>query len=183
MALLVPALGACNEEPDFGFGDWQATEDTVTLYSADRIEYQSFPAAYDLPIFTELGGTRTVPVEAPGASGTWDFVLTGGVDGPLTLTPMGAFFDLDNNAGLTTVPNRTFEELERAPSGEDAYVTDAPVELQDGVVYAVRSRRSGNCMTFAKLDPLIIDEDAGTFTFRLTANPNCNDTDLVPPED
>jgi hypothetical protein len=176
-ALAVLALAACNEEPDFGFGDWEVAYDTVTLYSADRPDLQGLPAAYDIL------ATRTLRIEDSGATGNWDFVLTGGVEGPLTLTPLGAFFDVGNNAGLATLPGEDFETLESAPSGNAAYVTDASIPLATGNVYVVRSRQSGNCMSFAKLEPLEIDQAEGTLTFQLSANPNCNDTDLVPPED
>mgnify|MGYP003577339452 CR=1 FL=1 len=174
-ALFVFALGACNDEPDFGFGDWDAQLDTVTLYSVDRDEYQGLPSAYDIRF------TRTYRVEDPGSTGNWDFALTGGDGGPLSLTPIGAFFDVENDAGLV-LSDDTFEEIENAPSASDAYTTDEPVVIEEDVVYIVRSR-SGSCLQFAKLEPIEIDQDAGTFTFHVTANPNCNDTALVPPED
>ena len=174
-AIVVPALAACNDEPDFGFGEWEAQLDTVTLYSVDRDEHQGLPSAYDIRF------TRTYRVEDPGATGNWDFVLTGGDVGPLTLTPVGAFFDIENNAGFA-LSDDTFEEVEDAPAASSAYVTDEAVALEPDVVYIVRSR-SGSCLQFAKLEPIDIDPDAGTFTFHVTANPNCNDTALVPPED
>ena len=176
-ALAVLALAACNEEPDFDFDDWELAYDTVTLYSADRPEHQGLPSAYDIL------ATRTLRIEDSGATGNWDFALTGGAGGPLTLTPLGAFFEVENNAGLATLPGEDFEGLESAPPGNAAYVTDAAVPLMSGAVYVVRSRQSGNCMSFAKLEALEIDEAAGTLTFQLSANPNCNDTGLVPPED
>jgi len=176
-ALAVVALTACNDEPDFGFDDWELAYDTVTLYSADRPELQGLPSAYDIL------ATRTIRVEDSGATGNWDFALTGAAGEPLTLTPLGAYFEVENNAGLATLPGEDFEGLESAPSGNAAYVTDDAVPLIDGAVFVIRSRQSGNCMSFAKLEPLEIDDAAGTMTFQLSANPNCNDTDLVPPED
>jgi len=178
LPLLLPlALSACNEEPDFGFDEWEAEVDTVTLYSADRPEHQGLPAAYD------IRATRTMRVEDPGSTGNWDFALTGGAGSPLTLTPLGAFFDVSNNAGVATVADATFEELETAPADADEYVVDESVTIDPDVVYVIRSRQGGGCMNFAKLEPLELDADAGTFTFRLTANPTCNDRALVPPED
>jgi len=174
-ALAVFALTACTDEPDFGFGDWDAQLDTVTLYSVDRDEHQGLPSAYDIRF------TRTYRVEDPGATGNWDFALTGGDGGALTLTPIGAFFDVENQAGLF-VSDDTFEEIEDAPAADSAYVTDGPVVLEPEVVYIVRSR-TGSCLQFAKLEPIEIDQAAGTFTFHVTSNPNCNDTALIPPED
>ena len=48
----------------------------------------------------------------------------------------GAFFGVDNNAGIATHEGEVFEDLDRAPSASDAYVTDVPIELELGVVYA-----------------------------------------------
>ena len=177
-ALLLPVLGACNEEPEDPFANWEAIEDTVTLYTADRAEYQGLPAAYDIL-------TRTARrIEDPTASGAWDVALTGGGDSPLVLTPLGAFFDLENRAGVHVEREEAFDPLDRAPAAEDAYTADASVTLEDDVVYIIRSRQtSGSCVRFAKMDPLALDQAAGTFTFRIISNPRCNDTDLVPPED
>ncbi|HEX6587543.1 MAG TPA: hypothetical protein VF039_00860 [Longimicrobiales bacterium] len=177
-ALLLPLLAACNEEPVDPFRDWDAIEDTVTLYTADRVEHQGLFAAYDIV------NSRSLRIEDPAASGAWDFVLTGGDGTPLTLTPLGAFFDVDNRAGLHVDRDAEFLPLERAPSAESAYVTDEPVTVEDDVIYIIRSRQtSGGCVRFAKLDPLEIDQEVGSLTFRVIRNPRCNDTDLVPPED
>ena len=176
--LLLPVLGACNEEPDNPFDDWDVVEDTATLHTADRVETQGLPAAYDIV------NHRTLRIEDPTASGAWDFALTGGVDGPLTLTPLGAFFDVENRAGLGIERDASFEEIERASADDADYVTDETVALEEGVVYIVRSRQTGGgCVRFGKMEPLEIDQDAGTLTFRLIRNPNCNETDLVPDED
>src|SRR5687768_9543220 len=177
-ALLLPVLGACNEEPEDPFANWDVVEDTATLYTADRVEHQGLPAAYDIV------GSRTLRIEDPTASGQWDFVLTGGVDGPLTLTPLGAFFDVENRAGLSVEREEAFEPLDRAPVADSEYATEESIPLEDGVVYIVRSRQTaGGCVRFAKMEPLDIDQDAGAFTFRIIRNPRCNDTDLVPPEE
>lgn len=177
-ALLLPVLGACNDEPEDPFANWDVIEDTVTLYTADRIENQGLPAAYDIV------NSRTMRIEDPTASGSWDFALTGGDGTALSLTPLGAFFDVENRAGLHVERDEEFLPLDRAPSAENAYVADESVPLEDGVVYIVRSRQTGgNCVRFGKVEPLEIDQDAGSFTFRVIRNPRCNDTDLIPPED
>ena len=170
------AVTACNDEIYLDRG-WDAEVDTVTLFTVERAEYQGMAAAFD------INARQTVRIEDPGATGRWDFALTGGVDGPLTLTPLGAFFDVASNAGVATVQDRTFEELESAPSDDDAFVTDTIVALADDVVYVIRSRVVNGCMNFAKVDPLAIDQTAGSLTFQVTANPSCNDRALVPPED
>lgn len=171
------ALAACNDEPDNPFDDWSAQVDTVTLFTVDDPGYQGLPSAYDIK------QTRTQRIEDNNASGQWEFALTGGVDGPLTITPLGAFFGVDNNAGIATLEGEVFEDLDRAPSASDAYVTDVPIELELGVVYVVRARTSGNCLQFAKMEPLEIDEAENTFRFRVMVNPFCGDLDLIPPED
>jgi len=171
---------ACDDPIDFGFGEWDAEVDTVTLYTVDRPEYQGLPSAYD------IRATRTLRVEDPAATGQWDFALTGGDGGePLTLTPLGAFFDVPSHAGIAAVSG-TFEALEEAPTDSASYAIDAPIVLTD-TLYVIRSRvgsvQGSSCFNFAKVDPLVIDQVAGTFTFRITANPNCNDSALIPPED
>ena len=174
---LALALASCNEEPDFGFDEWEAEIDTVALYSVDHPDYQGLPSVYD------LHATRALRIEDPGVTGGWDFALTGGGSSPLRFTPLGAFFEVDNNAGIATVGDRTFEELEIAPADADDYVTDESVVVTEGALYVVRSRRSSSCMNFANLDVLETDQAAATLSFRITANPRCNDRALVPPED
>lgn len=170
------AVAGCNDDIDLDRG-WEAQIDTVTLFTVDLAEYQGLPSAYDIQ------ATRTLRVEDPAATGSWDFALTGGVDAPLTLTPLGAFFDVVSNAGIAPIENRTFEEVESAPSDSAAYVVDGTVTLTEGLVYVVRSRQSSGCMNFAKLETLDIDQAAGVLTFHLMANPSCNDRALIPPED
>ena len=173
--LAVVALGACNEEQDFGLDDWTAEVDTVTLYTASFEEYQGLPSAYDIRF------TTPVRVEDADVTGDWDFVVTGGGTEPLALTPIGVFFDVTNNAGFH-VSDETFEEIDNAPAADDAYVTDESTPVELGAVYIVRTR-TGGCLVFAKLEPLEVNQAEGTLEFRLTRNPNCNDTALVPPED
>ena len=173
---VVLALAACNDEPDFPETEWTTLNDTVTLYTTSFEEHQGLPSAYDIRF------TRTQRVEDSGATPNWDFALTGGAGEPLMLAPLGVFFDVSDDSGFN-VADETFEEVDNAPSRSDAYVTDEPVEVEEGVVYIARSRTSGGCVKFAKLQALEIDQVAGTLTFEVTANPNCNDTALVPPED
>ena len=182
-AALVAALvvTGCNDDLDFGFGDWEADVDTVTLYSVDRPEYQGLPSAYD------IRSRRTQRVEDAAATGQWDVALTGGADGaPLALTPLGAFFDVSSNAGIAPVRG-TFDEFDTAPTDSASYSIDAPTVLDVDTLYVIRSRQAAvagaSCSNFAKLEPLEVDQVAGTFRFRITANPNCNDTALIPPED
>ena len=67
-ATLVAALvgTGCNDDIDFGFGDWEADVDTVTLYSVDRPEYQGLPSAYD------IRSRRTQRVEDAAVNGLKD---------------------------------------------------------------------------------------------------------------
>ena len=170
------AVAACNDDIDLDRG-WEAQVDTVTLYTVDRPEYQGLPSAYDIL------NQRTVRVEDPSASGNWDIAVSGSVDEPLALTPLGAFFDVVSNAGIAPIENRTFEELASAPSDSAAYAVDRAVPLAADGLYVIRSRQSGGCMKFAKLEPLGIDQAAGVLTFHVIVNPSCNDSALIPPED
>ena len=175
---------ACEDELDFGFGDWAADPDTVTLYTLDRPEYQGLPAAFDI-IEPTAGPVR---VEDRGVTGGWDFALTGGVDGePLRLTPFGAVLDVNSQAGIAVVPELSFDEIELAPSDTTRYVTRTSAAVDADSAYVVRSRAissaGGGCIKFAKLELLEVDPVAGTVRLVALGNPNCNDRSLVPTED
>ena len=184
LAFVAFATTACEDELDFGFGDWEINEDTITLYTLARPELQGLPSGYD----TMRPSARTVRVEDPGAAGAWDIALGGGVGGaPFELIPLGALLDIDSQAGIAVIEDRTFEELEIAPRDTAVYVRRSSVPVELGGVYVVRSRAvrtvGGGCVKFSKLQPLETDPAAGSLTFVVSGNPNCNDRALVPPED
>lgn len=175
-------LTGCEDELDFGFGDWSANEDTVTLYTLDRVDYQGLPSGYAMG-----PPAQVVRIEERGATGTWDFALTGGTDGePLMLTPVGALLDLDSQAGIVPL-DLPYDEIESAPRDSAVYVTGAGVPVQAGDAFVVRSRivasGRGACIRFGKVEPVELDAQAGTLTLVALVNPNCNDRNLVPTED
>lgn len=181
MLLAALAGTACDDGLDLIDESWTAAVDTVTLYTVDVPAYQGLPAAFDIRV------RRTQRVEDPSATGSWDFALAGGGAEPLALVPLGAFFDVSSSAGIATISGESFDQLDRAPGDTAAYVRTAPVILSDGAIYVVRSRQfscgGAAASNFAKMEALDVDQDAGTFRFRVTANPRCNDRALVPPED
>lgn len=177
LAFLV--LAAC-EDP-FGPSFWNATPDTLQIYSASRAEYVGFVSAVDLanqPV-------TPVPLESPAVTGNWDFALTDGPNG-LELAPASAFEGMDSRARIAELLNEDFDALEQAPR-DTALYSAAPVRLRADAVYVVRTRRASCGLSsgyrYAKLKPLAIDQAAGTFRFAVVRNPFCDDRSFVPPEE
>jgi hypothetical protein len=172
------ATAACGDDP-FDF-DWssQAAPDTVMLYSLDRPE-PNLESGYD------FRSDVAVRIEAVNATGSWD-VAVDTRDGALVLLPPGAL-GIDSRASIAPTPGVPFADVIEAPSDTAAYVSDAPVTLEMGTVYIVRThRRPGSfgsrCVYYAKLEPVEIDVAGGTLTFREVTNPICNDRKLIPPD-
>jgi hypothetical protein len=168
----------CDDQ--FGPGHWVAKPDTVDLFSLKRAEYLKLPSGFDM-----LDGVQ-VTIEEPGASGNWDFALTE-VGGRLALLPAGAIAELgDTRSGIARLPGAVFESVTEVPRNRSLYQDTVPVELEAGMVYAVRSRHyylvSQNCSSYGILTPITINEDEGTLRFAFMRNPNCNDISMVPPK-
>lgn len=182
-ALAIAALVLTGCEDPYGPEDWEAVPDTVDLFSLNRQEYQGLPSAYDL-----LGGFngQRLPVELPGATGNWDFVLTES-DGRLQLSPAGVHKELNSGAGIAPLAEYDFESVKSVPARASRYTDSEPVDLEVGRVYAVRSRRyfgylGESCFQYGKLAPIEIDNDAGVLRFEIIRNPNCNDRSMIPPK-
>ncbi|MCI0435066.1 MAG: hypothetical protein L0271_15710 [Gemmatimonadetes bacterium] len=164
-----------------GLGTWVALPDTSVIYSLSRPELLRQPAAYD---FVQL---RRITVENPGATGTWDAALAeeGGV---FVLVPASNFPLLTGSTaaiGLTT--HTTLETLTEAP-GDTAAYSRQPVELREGAVYVVRTRRDvcigfGTGVRYAKFKVIAIDAAMGAVTIAAIRNPFCNDRKLIPPDE
>lgn len=105
----------------------------------------------------------------------WDFLLAL-EDGAFRFEPRGVVLEESSSAGLQRM-STTFEGLSMAP--EDGYVTDGPVPLEEGAVYAARSRQQGACLSFLKLEVLAVDAGAGSVSVRYLGNPNCGRRTLV----
>jgi hypothetical protein len=180
--LAVLIVAACDDP--FGPQRWDATPDTVTLFSASRPEYIGRVSAVDI-VSTPL--VAALPIEAPGLTGNWDFALTDS-DGGLSLVPASAFAGLESRARIGVLPNRTLEEVTQAPRDTTAFGVDA-LPLVAGNVYIVRSRRascfggSASGYRYAKLRPVEINVAAGTYRFEIVRNPICDNRSFVPPEE
>lgn len=177
IALAISATACGN---DFGPGSWLAIPDTTVLYSASRAEYLRRPSAYDLVTLSR------VAIEGSAASGAWDVALLE-EGSQFVLVPEGSLLGTSSRAGIATTSAATLEEVRRAPNDTAAFVR-APVALQTGTVYIIRSRRAqcsffGTGVFYAKIRALELDPAAGTFQFEIVRNPNCNDRDLIPPDD
>ena len=111
----------------------------------------------------------------------WDFAFAL-QDGVANLFPRASVLDEPSSAGLQIV-DVSFEELTIAPA--TGYVTDEPVAVQVGDVLAAVSRRQCGGIAlrrFGKMEILDIDLASGRLTFKLLANPNCENPNLVPGE-
>jgi hypothetical protein len=170
-------LGACDDP--FAAEAWDATPDTLTLYSASRAEHTGLNSALD------LWNIATVPIEVQGATGQWDFLLTEQA-GVLSLVSASVVPNLDSRAGIVATDATTLEELTRATGESSAYVR-TPVTLRAGAVYVARSRRlscgfvSGS--RYGKLKVTSLDSERGIVELAVVRNPYCDDRDLIPPDD
>lgn len=179
LPVLALAAAACGDP--YGPQPWNPLPQSVTVFSASRAEYVGLVSAIDLvnePV-------RAISIEAPGATGNWDFVLMDGPNNTLQLVPAAAFEGITSRARIAVIENRDFLDIREAPR-DTALYTAAPVTLRTGVVYVVRSRR-GVCgfttgVRYAKMQPVEIDPARGVFRAAIVRNPFCDDRSLVPPE-
>jgi len=169
-------LSACGGDP-FVF-PWATSPDTVLLYSLARPEL-NLEAAYD------FHNARRIRVEAASATGTWDLALdTRG--GGLVFLPPGAL-GITSKASVAVLPGLAFADVVDAPEDTAAYTRSAPVPVEMGTVYVVKTSQSPGifgtaCSYYAKLEPLVIDVEGGTLTFLVEASPVCNSRRLIPPD-
>jgi hypothetical protein len=178
--LLVLIVAACDDP--FGPVRWDATPDTVLVFSASRPEHLGRASAVDITT-VPIG---LLPLEAPAVTGNWDIAVTD-LDGGLALVPASAFAGLESRARIGVLPDRTLEEVTQAPRDTTSFTVD-PIPLEAGNVYLVRSRRAtcGGASSghrYAKLRPVEIDVAAGTFRFEIVANPLCDNRSFIPPEE
>lgn len=165
----------CGDDP-FAF-NWDDTPDTVLLYSLARPEL-NLESGYAF-----LQGLR-VRVESPSATGTWD-VAVDTRNGEIVFLPPGAL-GVVSAARITTLEGLALDDVREAPRDTAVYVADDPVPIRFGNVYVVKTNRApgsfgSSCVYYAKVEPVTIDADGGTLTFRHVTNPVCNSRDLVPP--
>lgn len=175
-SLLILAVAALVVGCDDRFGpvDWDATQDTAILFSAARPELLGLPSAFDF--VTE----SPVQVEQPGATDTWDVVLTE-QGGQFLLVSADTLPALTSRAAIALVRGRAYEEVARAPE-DTAFHVAVAVQVGSDVVYVVRTRRVNACIRYAKAEPITLDAARGSFRFAFARNPNCGDRSLVPPD-
>lgn len=176
--IFLAAVSASACDDDLGIQPWDATPDTIPLFSLSRPDLLGLPSAYDFV------NRRQVEVETPGNGGNWDVAL-GESNGQLQLIPASAFEGQGSSrARIATITGTAFNSLEEAPSDTARY-TALPVNLTAGGVYVVRTRRSAcgfsSASFFAKIQALTVDNAAGRATFAVVVNPFC-DRSFVPPE-
>jgi hypothetical protein len=177
LATLALSLLAACEDPFAA--NWTAAPDTARLYSLARPEI-NLPSAFNFNFRT------AVIIESAGSSGSWDLAVdTQG--GGLVFLPPGAL-GINSRARITALPGVRFEDVLEAPADTALYVSRTPVNVTLGTTYVVQTSQSSGsfgqrCVFFAKLKPLEIDVNGGILRFLFDANPFCNDTRLVPPDD
>jgi hypothetical protein len=175
---LLAASVACDD--DFWTIKWEENPDTVLLYSLARPELNLL-SAFDFI------SRIPVKIEAPSSTGAWDMVLDT-QNGELVLLPPEAVGIQGSSARIAPMGDVDFTEVRRAPSDTTKYIGDAPVPVEIGHVYVVRTRqRAGlygqRCVYYGKFEPLEKDAAQGTLKFVFDASPVCNSRKLFPPKD
>lgn len=170
------ALASCGDDP-FKVR-WSASPDTVLLYSLARPELNLLSG------FSLLNRTP-VRIEAPGATGTWDFALDTR-NGGLALLPPGVF-GIESKARIVALSGTSFAEVIEAPRDTLLYTAAEPVPVALGTVYVVRTNQyigsfGTRCVNYGKLEPLELDVGLGTLRFVYDSSPVCNDRKLIPPD-
>jgi hypothetical protein len=176
LSLLSLALltAGCGEDP-FVIR-WEEAPRETLLYSLDR-EEMFRPSAFNMVLRDE------VILEAAEVEGAWDFAVDR-QDGVMVLLPprmLGIF----SGAGIAPIPQSRFQDVIEAPESPTAYIEDAPVPLELGTVYVIRTREQTgiygeSCNYFGKIQPLNIDGAAGILYFVHDVSPVCNDPSLIP---
>ena len=114
-------------------------------------------------------------IEAPDTGDDWDLAVdTRG--GQLVWLPAAAL-GIPSEAGLAILEGETFESATEAPEDTARYVSDAPVAIVQGRIYAIRTRRQPGtfgtiCNYYGKIEPLAVDVDAGTVRFQFDVSPS-----------
>lgn len=168
-------LVGCDADP-FQF-NWVENPREETLFALDRPE-QNRPSGFEM-----LQGRRVI-IESVGAAGLWDFALDR-IDGELYLVPPAAL-GVVTRAAIAPIEGVGFDDVREAPADTLLYNVNEPVVVRTGNVYVVRTRQqTGNfgqrCRYYGKVEPLVVDVDAGVLEFRFDTSPDCNNRSLVPP--
>ena len=174
-AVALTTLPACDDDP-FALR-WVEDADTVRLYALSRAEpnlFSGFDFHARVPVLVEgvaTDGSFDVAVDTAGGQFVW--------------LPPGAL-GITSTAGLAALPGETFESAVRAPADTTLYATRAPLPINAGTTYAVRTRVhrglfGASCNYYGKIEPLAVDVGSGWVVFQFDVSRACNDRDLVPP--
>lgn len=161
---------------------WLLTVDSAAIYSLARPEYVGRAGGYDFARAVSQGGGAVVVERAKDANILeFDFAVSE-IDGALVALPGAMFQGFDLEPGIhEDSTGVSFDEWDLAPKG--GYITDAPVPLRVGGLYAVKSRRGplDRCVHYGKFEVLSLDPD-GVVELRAVRNHLCNDRELIPPD-
>jgi hypothetical protein len=176
-ALSIALTSACDDPTGFQV-DPLLTTDTIEIAAPN--ETVTLPSALDVSSGSGVIGGGRYP-EQQSDAGQWDLALRR-VDGELVFVPAGAL-GFNERAGITEpIAGTTFEDLREAPPSS-AFIDDAPVVVELGAVYAVRSRALpcgfGADGQYAKIQPLEVDAASGRILVQVTTNERCGDLRLV----
>jgi hypothetical protein len=150
--------------------------DTITLY-APATQNAGRGTAMDISSDRAFGIAGLRFPEKPSQAGQWDLTLRV-IDNSIYLVPQGAFFA---SAAAITPPitDQSFDSMIEIP-GISTFRTDTMIALQEGQLFAARSRDLGSgCIVFAKLQPLTVDVENAKVFFRIVTNESCSDPRLM----
>ncbi len=172
LAVMLPfALPACDDQLD----PFLSEEVERTIFSLARDELNR-------PEGIDFVSRTIIRIEVPGPI-NWDLVLDTR-DGQLVLVN-ARDFGLTDGASVAVIRNLTFDEVRKVPENSEDYEEDEPIIVEEGVVYAIRTRPAPlggtriTCRRFSKMEVVDADVASGRLTVRLVTNDNCEDARLV----
>lgn len=177
LVLVALAATGCDDTTNFNIDPLLAT-DTVEIAAAGVPG--GLPSALDVTATSGVIFGGRFPEREEDAE-QWDVALRLR-GGSLFFVPAAAL-GLDSRAAVTrALQNETFESLVEAP-GRDAFLSDSSVVVQQGAVYAIRSRQLSNafgaCTQYAKIQPLSVNVATGRVRLQITSNERCEDPRLA----
>jgi hypothetical protein len=171
------ALAGCGD-PTSGLFRPQIVTSSVEIFAAGSPG--EVPTALSVAVQGGIIEGGRFPERAAHA-GQWEVVLVRTGDRLYFHPPH--LLGFESRAGITQpLTGRSFADLRDAPGGA-AYRVDAPVPVEEGSVYAVRSRDFAmggmGCVQYAKIQPTEVNVSAGTVRLQVATNARCYDTRLV----
>ncbi len=183
--LLAAAIATTACEDSIGPPVPLLSTDTVTV-TAPLPQNAGQPHALDITSAFGIRGGRYP--ERLRDAGEWDFAVRI-ENGQLVLVPAAVLGVAVSSPPAITRPlsGETMESLREAP-GQSTFVSDSSIVMQEGAVYAARSREWVGedvlggffvpCTQFAKMQPLLVDVENGVLQVHIVTNENCSDLRL-----